>query len=88
MISPNALLWKDVINSEIELIMHNHAWEIVDLPPSTKTIGCKWILRRKQKPDAYVEKYKTRLVVKGFKQKKIGVYYFDTFVTPQIPRVH
>ena len=37
----NARLWKEVINSEIESIMHNHTWKIVDLPPSAKNIGCK-----------------------------------------------
>ena len=41
MISLDAPLWKDVINSEIESIMHKHTWEIVDLPHGTKTIGCK-----------------------------------------------
>ena len=41
MTSSDAPLWKEAINSEIESIMHNHTWEIVDLPLSGKTIGCK-----------------------------------------------
>ena len=78
MISPNAPLWKEAIYSEIESIMHNHTWEIVDLPFGIKTIGCKWIFKRKLKPYGSIEKYKAHLVAKGFKQKK-GVDYFDTF---------
>ena len=58
--------------------MHNHIWEIVDLPPGAKTIGCKWIFKRKLKSDWSIKKYKAYLVAKGFQQKK-GVDYFDTF---------
>ena len=50
--------------------MHNHTWEIVDLPLGAKTIGCKWVFKRKLKLDGSIEKYKARLVAKGFKQKK------------------
>ena len=78
MISHDAQLWKKAINSEIESIMHNHTWEIMDLPPSAKTIGCKWIFKRKLKPYGSIEKYKASLVARDFKQKK-GVDYFDTF---------
>ena len=45
MTSSSAPLWKEAINSEIESIMHNHTWEIVDLPTGAKTIGCKWIFK-------------------------------------------
>ena len=78
MTSSDAPLWKEAINSKSESIMHNHTWEIVDLPPGAKTIGCKWIFKRKLKSDGSIEKYKARLVAKGFKQKK-GVDYLDTF---------
>ena len=76
--SPNALLWKEAINSEIESIMYNHTWKLVDLPPGAKTIGCKWIFKRKLKQDGSIEKYKSRLVAKGFKQRN-DVDYFHTF---------
>ena len=48
------------------------------MPPDAKTIGCKWIFKRKLKPYGFIEKYKAPLVAKGLKQKK-GVDYFDTF---------
>ena len=78
MTSSDAPIWKEAINSEIESIMHNLTWEIVDLPLGAKSIGCKWIFKRTLTPYGSIEKYKTHLVGKGFKQKK-GVYYFDTF---------
>lgn len=33
--------WKEEINDEMNSIMSNHTWEIVDLPPGSKSIGCK-----------------------------------------------
>ena len=51
-------------------IISNNTWKLVDLPPGCKKIGCKWVLRRKLKPDGSIEKFKARLVAKGFKQKE------------------
>ncbi|KAK3025021.1 hypothetical protein RJ639_044630 [Escallonia herrerae] len=41
MSSPEAPHWKEAINSEIESIMQNHTWELVDLLPGNKPLGCK-----------------------------------------------
>lgn len=78
MASPDAPLWKEAINSEIEFSLQNHIWVSVDLPPRSKPIGYKWILKKKLKPDRSINKYKTRLVAKRYKQKK-GLDYFDTY---------
>jgi len=58
--------------------MKNNTWTLVDLPKGAKTIGCKWIFKKNYHPDGSIEKYKTRLVVKGFTQKH-NINYFDTF---------
>ncbi|GJR43676.1 zinc finger, CCHC-type containing protein [Tanacetum coccineum] len=58
--------------------MHNDTWELTDLPPRCKALGCKWILKRKMKVDGSIDKYKARLVIQGFRQKE-GIDFFDTY---------
>jgi len=43
---------------------------IIDLPIDVKSIGCKWIFKRKLNHDGSIYKYKARLVAKGSKQKE------------------
>ncbi|KMQ72766.1 hypothetical protein BPMI_02479c [Candidatus Burkholderia pumila] len=64
--------------SEVDFILQNHTWELVDLPLSCKPLGSKWVFRKKLKPDGSVDKYKARLVIKGYSQKE-SLDYFDTY---------
>ncbi|WJZ99837.1 hypothetical protein VitviT2T_018252 [Vitis vinifera] len=57
----------------------NGTWEeVVDLPREKKVIGCKWVFTIKSKADGSVERYKAKLVAKGFTQT-YGIDYQDTF---------
>ncbi|KAJ9561120.1 hypothetical protein OSB04_006280 [Centaurea solstitialis] len=70
--------WKEAIKSEIDSILQNHTWELVDLPPGCKPLGYRWIFKKKMKTDGTIDKYKARLVIKGYRQKE-GLDYFDTY---------
>ncbi|GAB2265737.1 hypothetical protein Dimus_037845 [Dionaea muscipula] len=76
--SPDGPLWKEAINSEVDSILQNHTWELVDLPQGCKPLGYKWIFRKKMKADGTIDKYKARLVIKGYNQKE-GLDHFDTY---------
>ena len=76
--STEGLMWKEAINSEIESILHNHTWELVDLPPGCKPLSSKWVFKWEIKVDGSIDKYKARLMIKGYKQTK-GLNYFDTY---------
>nr|GEW14979.1 hypothetical protein [Tanacetum cinerariifolium] len=60
MASRDVAFCKEAIQSEIDSIMHNDTWELTDLPPRCKALGCKWILKRKMKVDGSIDKYKAR----------------------------
>ena len=58
--TPKVPFWKEAVSSEIESILQNHTWELVDLPSSCKPLGYKWIFKRKLKADGSIDKYKAR----------------------------
>ena len=65
------------MDDEIKSIRDKNTWTLTDLPPITKTLACRWVLVKKLKHDG-IDKYKVRLVGKGYRQKE-GIGYFVTF---------
>jgi transposase InsO family protein/predicted RNA binding protein YcfA (HicA-like mRNA interferase family) len=63
---------------EIKAHLDNGTWEVVQLPPGKKAIGCRWVFKIKRNADGTIERYKGRIVAKGYAQRQ-GVDYTDTF---------
>ncbi|GJY44669.1 retrotransposon protein, putative, ty1-copia subclass [Tanacetum coccineum] len=53
-------------------------WELVDLLPNGKTVGHKWLFKKKTVMDGAVYTYKARMVANGFTQI-LRIDYEDTF---------
>ncbi|GJY44331.1 retrovirus-related pol polyprotein from transposon TNT 1-94 [Tanacetum coccineum] len=58
------------MDHEFNALLHKGTWELV--PKSSHVpIGCKWVFRVKRKPDGTIDKYKARIVAKGFLQEPV-----------------
>jgi len=56
----------------------NQVWDLVDLLSGQKSIKNKWVLKIKRKTNELIERYKTRLIIKGYTQEE-RIDYKDTF---------
>jgi hypothetical protein len=71
-------LWYNAMKEEMNSMKSNGVWDLVELPNGVKAIGCKWVFKTKKDSLGNIERYKARLVVKGFTQKE-GIDYTETF---------
>jgi len=58
--------WRDAMKVEIEALMANDTWSITKIPPGKTLIGCKWVFKLKFNVNGEIERYKVRLVAKGY----------------------
>jgi len=72
--------WQVAMNEEYESLIKHEVWEIVEAPADAKVLEPRWIFKVKENSEGKPEKYKARLVVKGYMQK-FGVDYFETFAS-------
>ena len=75
---PQATQWADAANEEYQSLIENETWELVPLPPGRKPVSCKWVFRVKSKADGTIDRYKARLVARGFSQQP-GVDFDETY---------
>nr|GEX61906.1 retrotransposon protein, putative, Ty1-copia subclass [Tanacetum cinerariifolium] len=78
MLDPESNKWLDAMNGEMQSMVDNMVWVLVDLPLNCKTVGSKWIFKKKTNMYGIVHIYKACLVVKGYTQLN-GVDYEETF---------
>jgi hypothetical protein len=71
-------LWKKAMVEEMDALDKNEAWDIVEFPAGRKSVGRKWLFKKKFNAEGKVEKYKARLVEKGYSQVE-GIDFGDIF---------
>jgi hypothetical protein len=75
---PIADLWDSAIEAEMDALRDNHTWDVVDRPTDRQIVDSKWVVKIKRLSDGSVDKFKVRLVAKGFSQIQ-GQDYDETF---------
>ena len=58
--SPEAELWKQAMNEEVEALEDSHTWQMVDSPSNAKVLGGKWVYKIKRGVDGKPSRYKAR----------------------------
>ena len=66
------------MTQEFEALYANDTWDLVALPPNKQAVGCRWVNKVKHKADGSIERFKARLVVKGYTQQA-GIDYTETY---------
>jgi transposase InsO family protein len=59
-------LWQQAMADELDALHKTHTWDMITLPPGKFAVGCKWVYKIKTRADGSVERYKARLVARGF----------------------
>jgi hypothetical protein len=54
------------MDEEMVALDVNVTWELVALPKDKKTIICKWVYKVKHNANGSMNRYKARLVTKGY----------------------
>ncbi|KAA0063422.1 Retrovirus-related Pol polyprotein from transposon TNT 1-94 [Cucumis melo var. makuwa] len=70
--------WRNAMDAEIAIMERTNTWSIVPLPHGHHALGCKWVYKVKYHADGTVDKYKARLVTKGYGQQE-DIDFLDTF---------
>ena len=60
--------WRIAMNTEFTALLQNGTWNLSHPRPNINLVGNKWVFRIKRNADGSIERYKARLVNKGFHQ--------------------
>jgi hypothetical protein len=75
---PQKRQWEAAIAEELSSLVSNDVWTLVQRPRDTNIVSCKWVFKIKRLPNGQIDKFKARLVARGFTQQ-YGVDYEETF---------
>jgi len=71
--------WLDAMKDELKSMAQNCVLDLVESLKGCKRVGCKWVFKTKRDSHGNVERYKARMVAKGFTQKD-DIDYKETFL--------
>ena len=74
--SENSREWINAMQEEYTSLIENNTWELVERKVDQNVITCKWVYSIKQGPAGEINRFKARLVARGFTQKP-GIDYSE-----------
>ena len=76
--SEDSDLWKKAMDEEMDSLDKNEAWNLFQLSSRRKSIGRKWLFKKKLNAEGKVDKYKSCLVAKAY-SKVEGIDFGEIF---------
>jgi hypothetical protein len=67
---PDWELWERSMNEELTSLLEKGVYTWVELPADRKALPSRWVFELKRTEDGAVDKYKSRVVAKGFMQNE------------------
>lgn len=66
------------METEYKTLIENETWILVPRPKNKKILSNRWVFRIKKTQEGKIDRYKARLVARGFAQEE-GVDYDEVF---------
>ncbi|UYV62815.1 hypothetical protein LAZ67_2002020 [Cordylochernes scorpioides] len=76
--SKEAPYWRRAMKDELRSLEDRNTWTLSDLPLGKRPISSRWVFKIKTNSKGDVERFKARLVARGFSQKR-NVDFFETY---------
>lgn len=70
--------WVEVMQTELKGLESNETWKPAISPNGKRAIESKWVYKVKFKPSGEVDRFRARLVAKGYTQHQ-GIDYHESF---------
>lgn len=70
--------WKAAMQLELKTLQEQGTWHLVERPAGRTVVSNKWVFKIKRNTDGAIDRFKARLVARGFTQRH-GLDYGETF---------
>ncbi|GJS56571.1 zinc finger, CCHC-type containing protein [Tanacetum coccineum] len=65
-LDPESDKWVDAMNAKMQSMKDNQVWGLVDLPPNSKTVGSKWLFKKKTDMDGNIRDFRILIAIAAF----------------------